>query len=421
MAILSATNSITGMIGVLPNLMFIDTNDTLATVTTAGYLTQEVHSGNFSPSQNSETIGFVNTSDSGPVLLRVVITGTPPNLIYSLVAPVAAGGAIVEGNIQAGSNGVAGAFLSFPAAVNTGHLVLAATANTGNTIVTITNAAMAGVRTFTVPDPGVAAASFILNQNATTQTIATGNLTIAAGNLTAGSSVPHAGTVTSFPAASGGANDKLVIAAVTTGGNFTTTISNGAMGQSSVITTPDPGAATANFLLDAGAGNLVTDYQQMLMVRDFMLAAGGGAFTLTRNAQGNWSQSHGAAADTSVYGFDITEQLRAAAGRGFELVSFDVIYSIATDVLVAHTPTLATTVFANNVAVAVTNVAITGALATATQAQPYVSNITVNAPAFSNPAAGTSVKQVVEVTVQTSATTAYNVYGVNLRFTKSIK
>jgi hypothetical protein len=435
MAILEINNSITGLSGVIPNFAFIQTSDTLATVTTAGYLTDAVKEGTLILNTSTvngviqpNTFAFVSTSDSGSVILMITVTGVPGNFVYSLTAPMAAAPVIVAGNIQAGINGTAGAFISYPAGLNDGFLNLHASNSAGGFNTIITNAAMGQTTTFTIPDPGVAAANFLLTQNAGTQTIATGSLaltlgsvTATAGNFIAGNHAgPAAGNFQSFPAVSGGANDKLVIAAVTTGGNFTTTVSNGAMGQSSVVTIPDPGAATANFLLSSGAQNTVTDYQQMLGINDFSLASGGGAFTLTRAAQGDWSWVHTVAADTSVLGFDITEQLRAAAGRGFELVSFDVIYSIGTLALVAHSVTLATTVYANNVATAVTNVAITGALATATQANPYVTNVTVNVPAFNNPAASTALKQVIEVSVQAAATSVYSVKGINLRFSKTI-
>lgn len=78
---------------------------------------------------------------------------------------------------------------------------------------------------------------------------ATGNVVATTGNLVAGSS-GHAGTVTSFPASA--SNGSLILQAVNAGGAFNTTIASGTIGQSSVITIPDPGAATANFMLDAG-------------------------------------------------------------------------------------------------------------------------------------------------------------------------
>ena len=84
-------------------------------------------------------------------------------------------------------------------------------------------------------------------------TAATGNIVATAGNLVAGSS-GNAGTVGSFP--SGATSGELLLAAVTnSGGNFNTTISNASsVGQSQVVSIPDSGAATANFILSANAG-----------------------------------------------------------------------------------------------------------------------------------------------------------------------
>ena len=86
---------------------------------------------------------------------------------------------------------------------------------------------------------------------------ATGNVVATTGNLQAGSS-GHAGTAASFPGTA--ANGELILAAVNAGGAYNTTISNSVMGQSSVISIPDPGAATAEFVVAPAAlvsGNLV--------------------------------------------------------------------------------------------------------------------------------------------------------------------
>jgi hypothetical protein len=56
-----------------------------------------------------------------------------------------------------------------------------------------------------------------------------------------------AGIVKSFPATA--AKGHLALTGVANDGDTATTISNAAMGQASVISIPDPGAATANFLL----------------------------------------------------------------------------------------------------------------------------------------------------------------------------
>lgn len=79
-----------------------------------------------------------------------------------------------------------------------------------------------------------------------------GNI-INAGNIQAGLS-GTAGTLISFPG--GATSGSLILAAVTNGtGNFNTTISNAsAVAQSQVISIPDSGASTANFILSKTTG-----------------------------------------------------------------------------------------------------------------------------------------------------------------------
>lgn len=78
---------------------------------------------------------------------------------------------------------------------------------------------------------------------------------INAGNISAGLS-GTAGTLSSFSSTPG--RGALVIAAVANTGNTNTTISNVAMGQASIISIPDPAAATARFLVGASATPLVS-------------------------------------------------------------------------------------------------------------------------------------------------------------------
>lgn len=73
---------------------------------------------------------------------------------------------------------------------------------------------------------------------------------INAGNIQAGLS-GTAGTVASFPATA--SKGSLILAGVANTGNTNTTISNAAMGQASVISIPDPAAATANFVVAPSA------------------------------------------------------------------------------------------------------------------------------------------------------------------------
>lgn len=72
-------------------------------------------------------------------------------------------------------------------------------------------------------------------------------------NIDAGAS-GTAGTVDVFPATA--ANGKLILAAVDAGGAFNTTISNKTIGQSTVVSIPDPGASTADFVLNAGTATI---------------------------------------------------------------------------------------------------------------------------------------------------------------------
>lgn len=175
----------------------------------------------------------------------------------------------------------------------------------------------------------------------------------------------------------------------------------------------DTGIPAANALLTT---TTVSDYQQFVPLTNILINSVG-TWTRTRVAQGNYSLVHTPADDTSVIGIDITPQIRAAAGLGFELASIDVVSTIATLALDAHSLTLSGVVYTNNAAVAVTSVTLTGTLPTATQANPYVSNLAVTTPAFINSAVS---KYCAELTVNAAATSVYSFYGLNLHYTKSV-
>lgn len=76
--------------------------------------------------------------------------------------------------------------------------------------------------------------------------------TINATNIDLGSS-GTAGTVDIFPTAA--SRGKLILSAVANDGNTNVTLTNAAMAQASVISIPDPGAATANVLLTSAAND----------------------------------------------------------------------------------------------------------------------------------------------------------------------
>jgi hypothetical protein len=203
------------------------------------------------------------------------------------------------GNISAGLSGTAGIVSSFPATGSKGSLALTAVANTGNTVTTISNDAMGQASVINIPDPANAIGQLLIGATATPfvsgnfpknsgtaglmvdsgiavsalastanvvvlaptadQTITAHNLIVSQGNLQAGSS-GHAGTVESFPAAA--SEGGLILAAVSnSSGDFNTTISNAAaVAQSQVISIPDVGATTGQFLVKTAAlvsGNFI--------------------------------------------------------------------------------------------------------------------------------------------------------------------
>ena len=479
MPILNIVLSEVGLVGVAPSFAYISTNDTIAEVTAAGYLNKAVAQGyaftetmmalvstKTSPSAVSTQVGLLEVSKSGTNWSLVSI-GSPgsvtlPTIANHLAIYTNTTGALSEdaataingGNIQAGLSATAVYLSSFPATAARGSLRLVAANSAGDTVTQITNASQAAARVFTIPDGGQSASSFLLTDNAGTQTIATGSLALTLGNITAaagniaatlgsvaaGTTVTGgtgvtattgnvtasagnlvagatgaAGTVTSFSGT--GSAEFLRLAAVdNAGGNFSTTISNAAsVGQSQVISIPDAGAATGNFLLDAGTANIIA--QQEFVGINEVLTFGTGTWTTTRIAQGNYVKRHTPGDETSIIAIDITPMIRTAASKGFRLNSFDYMYGIAANALDAHSAVLDRIAYADNVAVSVTSVPITATLATATQANPYMTNCTVTTPAFDNTA---DSKYVLEITVNNAAASEYDFYGIMLQFSKTV-
>ncbi len=158
-----------------------------------------------------------------------------------------------------------------------------------------------------------------------------------------------------------------------------------------------------------------TDYQKFLGVQDVVLF-GTGTWTITRLAEANYVARHTAAIDTSILGIDIQEPMRSAASKGFSLASIDVIYSIGTAALTAHSATLDKISFVDTAAATITSVPITGTLTTATAANVKVVNLPVTTPAFNNTA---DSKYVFELTVNADLTSAYDFYGIVLKFSRN--
>lgn len=275
MAVLSVTTMSPGLVGVYPRLVYILTNDTLATVTTTGYLTHyaSLNPGQLrdadmalvitatTPSSANVESGFlqVNYASGAWSLTSITSPGTVtlPTILNHIATYTGTTGGLSEdpataisgGNIQAGLSGTAGYLVSFPSTAAKGSLRLLAADNTNDTVTTITNDAFAQASTIKIPDPGVANATFVLSHGGT-QHITTGSFQVDEGDVISGSS-GNAGAFISYPATA--ANGTLIIQATNAGGAFNSTISSGTIGQSTVFSLTDPGSSTANFILSKNA------------------------------------------------------------------------------------------------------------------------------------------------------------------------
>lgn len=186
MSVLSWTTEVTGLEGVTPKIIYIETNDTYATITTAGYLNPSVDAG---MEFTNHAMALVLSTTGVLWLQTSVING-----VHSLITPSSQAGVIVlptianhiatytdtagtlsedpviaisAGGIQSGLNGTAGALITFPATPNTGSLRLISSSNLGNYINFITNAALNQSTTFTLPDPGSASTNIAVTTGAT--------------------------------------------------------------------------------------------------------------------------------------------------------------------------------------------------------------------------------------------------------------
>ena len=95
----------------IPGVLFLNTNDTLATVTTSstsgGYtylnsliknkLADIIPSGN--PSNTTGTLAIVNTSDAGTVPLTFNVSGTSTNYTYSLTSPATSSEVLINSTL----------------------------------------------------------------------------------------------------------------------------------------------------------------------------------------------------------------------------------------------------------------------------------------------------------------------------------
>jgi hypothetical protein len=206
-------------------------------------------------------------------------------------------------------------------------------------------------------------------------------------------------------------------------------------------------------------------YQQDLGFTDGRIFCGPGEIVwdvaaqaaIARTAAGQWSISHAVAANTTNFAVNVTQAILRRLGffedlqeqyggtgiaasaqfqgrpdtigamsaiqeitprtafkvKGFKLLSFDVIYSIATLALTSHTCRVDQTLYVNNIAAATTAVLASAAngLQTAVQANPYVTNVPLaaNQQIYRNLA---DQALWIEIAANAQATTVYNLIAV---------
>lgn len=204
MAILSIISNPPGVVDIVPSLIYINTNDSMATVLTTGYLNNAAKA--FGISFTNSQMAITYTTD-GPALLEVHVSGAVVSLATAvnpgtIVLPTIANHiatytntagtlsedaatAINGGNIQAGLSGTAGYVASFPATASKGSLRVTAVANTNDTVTTISNAAMGQASVISIPDPGASTATFLLSAVAAGQTVAASTASATPGTIRA--------------------------------------------------------------------------------------------------------------------------------------------------------------------------------------------------------------------------------------------
>lgn len=300
----SISTSISGLTSQPATPLFINTNDTVATVTATGYLNaiKQLYGNVFMNGQSAQvfttdsgadwykiSISGVNTSlvpaegsvtppvvdgdfavfdgttgqlkdegylPSDATKTRVVMAegATLPNYIakyvdtHGTIGPIGqiTGAAYNLGDIFAGISGAAGRLISTPPGISKGLLTLQAANNAANYTVAIINESHAQATSHYIPDPGVASAKFLLDNNTSTQHILTGSLEADKGNLIAGSDA-NSGALVSYPTTT--ASGTFIVAAANSAGAFNATLTNNSLGQSTTFKLPDPGVATAGILV----------------------------------------------------------------------------------------------------------------------------------------------------------------------------
>ena len=274
MAITSIKEDNIGQTGVVPRIVRIVTDNTKAEVGATGFLNKAVQQGfafnetdlcavvtKPSPSATTSEVGWFEISKVGDDW-SLTTTGEPGDVVLPTMpnylahfsdtqgtlssAPQAV---INDGNVQAGIDGSAGAFVSYPPTAGQGTLTVEATNAGGAFDTKLTNDPVGQSTDYQLPDTGSATSKFIMTDTAAAgQVINNGNLTLATGSLTCGSDGNQGAVVCFPPTADSGAFTFDAVDNVT--GDFAYILRNSTSHSfDTIVNFPDPGVPVATVLL----------------------------------------------------------------------------------------------------------------------------------------------------------------------------
>jgi hypothetical protein len=246
-----------GQIGVTPRLIRIASTDSLATITTAGYL---VNSSNnvyqilptdflfITYLNNGAVVNdmFTPSFSAGVITLNSFgISITTPTIANHLIVSTNTSGtlanltgtAINAGSIQAGLSGTAGTLISFPGTAANGSLILAAVNAGGAFNTTISNGTMGQSTVYTMGDIGATTGGLVV-ATAALRMKSVAKAAVAGGNASQTVTDTFCATTSNVIANWSDTSNAVEIETVTAGN-----------GSFIVVSTGDPGASHLNYVI----------------------------------------------------------------------------------------------------------------------------------------------------------------------------
>ena len=232
----------------------------------------------------------VSITDGGQATTEFIIADSATTQNITSGALQVDAGAISTG-LAAG--GFAGSFVAYSTTASLGSLRLLAVDSAGDFAVTVSNASHAQASVVSIPDGGQATTEFIIADSASTQHITSGAFQVDAGAISSG--LLAGGTAGSLVlwSATTASGSLILLPVINATGDFDTTISNAvAVAQDQVITVPDSGAATGNFILSgtaAGTQSLSTSLSFVGGGTNIQITGGGNFIAGSDTAAGHFT------------------------------------------------------------------------------------------------------------------------------------